>query len=93
MDLYLAKGDAVTGKAMIICPGGGLYFLSYFKEGVKLAEKLASNGITAFILKYRTYPRKGSVVQMVTSIWQSPQRAMIVQKYITSLIKRRFKCN
>ncbi len=61
MDLYLAKGDAVTDKAMIICPGGGLYFLSYVKEGIEVAKKLASNGITAIVLKYRTYPRKGSV--------------------------------
>ena len=82
MDLYLAKGDVVTGKAMIICPGGGLYFLSYFKEGVKLAEKLASNGITAFILKYRTYPRKGSVVKWSQSIWQSPQRAIDSAKIV-----------
>ena len=82
MDLYLAKGDAVTGKAMIICPGGGLYFLSYFKEGVKLAEKLASKGITAFILKYRTYPRKGSVVKWTQSLWQSPQRAIDSAKIV-----------
>ena len=61
MDLYLAKGKAVTDKAMIICPGGGLYFLSYVKEGIEVAKKLASNGITAIVLKYRTYPREGSV--------------------------------
>ena len=69
MDLYLAKGEAITDKAMIICPGGGLYLLSYLKEGVKLAEKLASNGITAIILKYRTYPRKGSVVKWSQSLF------------------------
>ena len=38
MDLYLAKGKAVTDKAMIICPGGGLYFLSYVKEGIEVAK-------------------------------------------------------
>ena len=38
MDLYLAKGKAVTDKAMIICPGGGLYLLSYLKEGMKVAK-------------------------------------------------------
>ena len=63
MDLYLAKGKAVTDKAMIICPGGGLYFLSYVKEGIEVAKKLASNGITAIVLKYRTYPREGSVFE------------------------------
>ena len=82
MDLYLAKGEAVTDKAMIICPGGGLYLLSYLKEGVKLAEKLASNGITAIILKYRTYPRKGSVVKWSQSLWAKPKKAIDSAKII-----------
>ena len=63
MYLYKAKGDSITDKAMIICPGGALLFSAYEKEGVKLAKKLALNGITAIVLKYRTYPRKGSVIE------------------------------
>ena len=63
MHLYKAKGDSITDKAMIICPGGALLFSAYEKEGVKLAKKLALNGITALVLKYRTYPRKGSVIE------------------------------
>ena len=63
MDLYKAQGNSVTDKTMIICPGGALLFSAYEKEGVKLAKKLALNGITAIVLKYRTYPRKGSVIE------------------------------
>ena len=63
MYLYKAKGDSITDKVMIICPGGALLFSAYEKEGVKLAKKLALNGITALVLKYRTYPRKGSVIE------------------------------
>ena len=63
MDLYKAHGNSVTDKTMIICPGGALLFSAYEKEGVKLAKKLALNGITALVLKYRTYPRKGSVIE------------------------------
>ena len=63
MDLYKAHGNSVTDKIMIICPGGALLFSAYEKEGVKLAKKLALNGITAIVLKYRTYPRKGSVIE------------------------------
>ena len=63
MYLYKAKGNSITDKAMIICPGGALFFSAYEKEGVKLAKKLALNGITAIVLKYRTYPRKGSVIE------------------------------
>ena len=36
---------------MIICPGGALLFSAYEKEGVKLAKKLALNGITAISLE------------------------------------------
>ena len=47
MVLYRAKGDSKTDKAMIICPGGGLFYSAYEKEGIKLAEKLSLNGITS----------------------------------------------
>ena len=60
IELYKAKGDIKTNKAMVICPGGGLYFLAYEKEGTVQAKKLASKGITAVVLKYRTYPREGN---------------------------------
>ena len=69
IELYKAKGDIKTNKAMIICPGGGLYFLAYEKEGTVLAKKLASKGITAVVLKYRTYPREGSVIKWVDNLW------------------------
>ncbi|MDA8898041.1 alpha/beta hydrolase [Flavobacteriaceae bacterium] len=73
MYLYKAKGDSITDKAMIICPGGALLFSAYEKEGVKLAKKLALNGITAIVLKYRTYPRKGSVIDWAGTLWGKPQ--------------------
>ena len=82
MHLYKAKGDSITDKAMIICPGGGLFFSAYDKEGVKLAKKLASNGITAIVLKYRTYPRKGSVIDWAGTLWGKPQMAIDSAKII-----------
>ena len=82
MSLYKAKGDSITDKAMIICPGGGLFFSAYDKEGVKLAKKLASNGITAIVLKYRTYPRKGSVIDWAGTLWGKPQMAIDSAKII-----------
>ena len=59
MYLYKAKGDYVTDKIMIICPGGGLFFSAYEKEGTALAKKLSANGITAAVLKYRLFPIEG----------------------------------
>lgn len=82
MDVYKAQGDTLTDKAMIICPGGGLFFSAYEKEGVILAKKLASNGITAIVLKYRTYPRKGSVIKWSGTLWDKPQMAIDSAKII-----------
>jgi acetyl esterase/lipase len=82
MDLYKAQGNSITDKTMIICPGGGLFFSAYEKEGVKLAKKLASNGITAIVLKYRTYPRKGSVIDWAGTLWDKPQMEIDSAKII-----------
>ena len=82
MDLYKAQGNSVTDKTMIICPGGALLFSAYEKEGVKLAKKLALNGITAIVLKYRTYPRKGSVIDWAGTLWDNPQVAIDSAKII-----------
>ena len=82
MDIYRAKGNSITDKAVIICPGGGLFFSAYEKEGVKLAKKLSLNGITSIVLKYRTYPRKGSVIDWTKTIWDKPQMAIDSAKII-----------
>ena len=82
ISLYKAKGNSITDKAVLICPGGGLFFSAYEKEGVKLAKKLAQNGITAVILKYRTYPRKGSVIKWSQTLWNKPQMAIDSAKII-----------
>ncbi len=82
MSLYKAKGDYITDKAMIICPGGGLFFSAYEKEGTKLAVKLALNGITAIVLKYRTYPREGSVIEWSKTLWDKPQMEIDSAKMI-----------
>lgn len=47
-----AKGKG-NGTAVIICPGGGYSGLAMGHEGYQVAEKLASIGVTAFVLKYR----------------------------------------
>lgn len=42
-----------TGTAVIVCPGGGNFMLSFKNEGTDVAKWLAQKGITAFVLKYR----------------------------------------
>lgn len=50
------------GKAVIVAPGGAFHFVSLENEGFPVAERLAAEGYTAFVLKYRTAPtpREGS---------------------------------
>lgn len=54
-DLYVYKADKSksSGQAILICPGGGYSQLTMDTEGYLMAQWLAKNGITAFLLKYR----------------------------------------
>jgi acetyl esterase/lipase len=50
-----ARGKA-TGAAVIIAPGGGFVLLAMDHEGWKVARWLQSQGVAAFVLKYRVLP-------------------------------------
>ncbi|MDO5392231.1 MAG: alpha/beta hydrolase [Eubacteriales bacterium] len=50
---FIAKGSK---KAVIVVPGGGYCVKSMDGEGVDIAKELQKNGITAFVLWYRSCP-------------------------------------
>jgi acetyl esterase/lipase len=50
-----AKGKA-TGTAVIVAPGGGFVLLAMDHEGWQVARWLQSQGVAAFVLKYRVLP-------------------------------------
>ena len=50
---FIPEKNNQTGKAVIVCPGGGFRTLSWDGEGVNVAKWLNDKGITAFVLKYR----------------------------------------
>jgi acetyl esterase/lipase len=52
LEVFAAEGTA-TGTAVIVAPGGAHSFLMVDKEGVHLARRLAAQGVTAFVLRYR----------------------------------------
>lgn len=52
---FPAPGKA-NGTTIIVAPGGGFSWLSMANEGWEVAEALAKQGITAFVLKYRLNP-------------------------------------
>lgn len=53
LTVYLADKNLNTGKAVIICPGGGYGGLAFNHEGIQFAQWLNEQGITGIILKYR----------------------------------------
>lgn len=53
MTAYLADPDESTGIGIIVCPGGSYFWHDFETEGVDVARWLQSNGISAFVLKYR----------------------------------------
>lgn len=56
LTVYRPADGKNAGPAVVVCPGGGYAHLAPH-EGQPIAEWLASNGITAFVLKYRLGPR------------------------------------
>lgn len=51
--IYLPEKSKNTGKAILICPGGGYRILAMQHEGHDVAKWLASQGIAGIVLKYR----------------------------------------
>ena len=50
---YLPEKEKNTGFSVIICPGGSYRYLGMKHEGHEVAEFLKSQGIAAFVLRYR----------------------------------------
>ncbi|MCC6288572.1 MAG: alpha/beta hydrolase [Chitinophagaceae bacterium] len=50
---YIPEKSKATGAAVLICPGGGYSLLVIGTEGYDIAEYLSSQGVAAFVLKYR----------------------------------------
>ncbi len=47
----------LNGQAVLVCPGGGYGGLAMDHEGVQIAQWLNSQGIAAYVLKYRLGPK------------------------------------
>ena len=75
LEVYPAPADKNTGTAVVICPGGGYYGLSFIGEGSQIAKWLNNLGITAFVLKYRL-PDDVIMKNKTIGPMQDGQRAM-----------------
>ncbi|MDN5202701.1 alpha/beta hydrolase [Fulvivirgaceae bacterium BMA10] len=80
LEVYLPTKKNATGKAMVICPGGGYAGLAYDWEGTDVAKWLNSLGIAAFVLKYRL-PTSKSIIVPEKAPLQDAQRAIRLVRY------------
>ena len=59
------KRKQTKRPAVIFCPGGGYEMLSYYSEGIQLAQRMERDGgYKAFILNYRIKPNTYPLPQM-----------------------------
>jgi acetyl esterase/lipase len=54
-----------NGQAVLVCPGGGYGGLAMDHEGTQIAQWLNSQGIVAYVLKYRLGPRYHHPIELV----------------------------
>jgi acetyl esterase/lipase len=57
LSIYRPAEGKANGSAVVICPGGGYGHLAEGHEGREVAAWLNTQGVTAFVLKYRLAPR------------------------------------
>ncbi|MCV9385614.1 alpha/beta hydrolase [Reichenbachiella ulvae] len=75
LEIYLPTKKNATGRAVVICPGGGYRGLAYDWEGTDIAKYLNSKGIAAFVLKYRL-PKSKDVISGYNAPLHDAQRAI-----------------
>ena len=54
--VFLPASDKANGTAVVVCPGGGYQRLAIGHEGKDVADWFNSQGIAAFVLRYRLGP-------------------------------------
>ncbi len=69
---FLPESGKANGACVIVAPGGGFRWLSMGNEGWEVAEALAEQGITAFVLKYRLHPTPESLDDFIA--WMNRPR-------------------
>jgi len=63
LSVYLPPAERASGTAVVVCPGGGYRALAMDHEGDQIARWYNSQGIAAFVLKYRLGPKYNHPVQ------------------------------
>jgi acetyl esterase/lipase len=74
--IFLPPKEKATGAAMIVAPGGGHTQLVMEKEGWEIADWLNSQGIAAFVLKYRLAKAPGSKYTLDNEVYADAARSV-----------------
>ncbi|GGK86578.1 alpha/beta hydrolase [Rufibacter glacialis] len=74
-----AKGKA-NGTAVVICPGGGYAKLAFSHEGTDVAQRLADQGVAAFVVKYRLPHPAVSSQPEITPLQDAQQALYLVRQ-------------
>lgn len=74
--VFLPPKEKATGTAMVVAPGGGHTHLVMEKEGWEIADWLNSQGIAAFVLKYRLAKAKDSKYTLPKEVYADAARSM-----------------
>lgn len=74
--VFLPPKEKATGASIVIAPGGGHRQLVIEKEGWEFAEWLNSNGIAAFVLKYRLAKAQGSKYTLPEHVYADAARSI-----------------
>ena len=82
LHVFLPEKPDTSGISVIICPGGSYIWLAMNDEGAAVAKYLNKQGITAFVLRYRTALRGNHHPAMIQDLERSLQLVkMNSQKY------------
>lgn len=69
LERFLPQPEKDLHVSVIVCPGGAYQKLAYQHEGVQIAQWLAGQGYTAFVLAYRVPgQRKGALQDLFRAI-------------------------
>jgi acetyl esterase/lipase len=74
--VFLPPKEKATGAAMVVAPGGGHTQLVIDKEGWEFADWLNSQGIAAFVLKYRLAKAPGSTYTLPGEVYADAARSV-----------------
>jgi acetyl esterase/lipase len=74
--VFLPPKNKMTGAAMLVAPGGGHTQLVIEKEGWEIADWLNSQGIAAFVLKYRLARAPDSKYKLPVEVYADAARSV-----------------